>query len=261
MAQGLFTRFHHVTVAVRDLDTAVADWETYLGGVVSHVGVAAGARRARFAAGDAWFELAQPLDAASPLAARLADHGEGIHSVTVSVASVAEAARVARANGAILVEQPDGIVAVSPACTHDVIVELNDDAERAGGPRTWEAIHHVAIATHDMEAAAHDFERLFGGQATPTATAPDAPLKSWHYHVGDAWFGTAQTFTEDHAVARWLRERGECIYDVGVTTGDREQAAAAIVARGGRLLGSGQPGAQIFIHPRHTHGVLIELYT
>ena len=64
---------------------------------------------------------------------------------------------------------------------------------------------------------------------------------------------------EQAAMYRFLREHGERVYDLSVNTGDRLAAAEAIRARGGQILGGRDIAGQVFIHPKHTHGLLIEL--
>lgn len=267
MSQGRLRRFHHITFVVADLNRASAAWEQIFGGTrigEREEGEPRYVRRAQFNAGDAFFELAQPLDDRSPLWNALQTRGEGPYSVTAQVADLDAATAAVRAGGGSIVDGlgGPGSVFVDPASAEGVLLELTDDDTTVEGPRTWKAIHHFVVPTPDMDAAAQTFERLFGGETEPSHSEGDMPLRSRHYPVGDAWFGFAQPFAADHAVARYLRDRGRGIFAIGLTTDDKEATAASIQARGGTLMGPGLtvPGQQIFIHPKHAPGTLLDLY-
>ena len=61
----------------------------------------------------------------------------------------------------------------------------------------------------------------------------------------------------DGAVARSLESRGEGIHTIAFAVDDLEATSAAMKEAGARLIGEGGP--QVFVHPRSTHGVLLQL--
>jgi hypothetical protein len=64
-------------------------------------------------------------------------------------------------------------------------------------------------------------------------------------------------------IARGLASRGEGVYLVALAVDDLETEVAAMRARGVRLIGDPGPGnpitGMVFVHPRETKGVLVQL--
>ena len=84
---------HHVNVLVRDLEEAVGRYERLLGQPVTarEPLPARGVETARFALGESWLVLVQPVRADSEPARYLAEHGEGLFLLSLGVASLAGA--------------------------------------------------------------------------------------------------------------------------------------------------------------------------
>ena len=59
------------------------------------------------------------------------------------------------------------------------------------------------------------------------------------------------------AVGRALEGRGEGIHTVAFEVDDVAETAAAMREAGARLIGEGGP--QVFVHPKSTHGILLQL--
>ena len=76
---------HHVGIAVRDLDTALALYRNALGLPCVKEGEmpARGVRVAMLAAGRSYLEVIQPIEASSPFAAFIEERGEGLHHVAL----------------------------------------------------------------------------------------------------------------------------------------------------------------------------------
>ena len=76
---------HHVGIAVRDLEAAYALYRDALGLRLVKEGEmpSRGVRAAMLAAGGAYLELIQPLEASSPFATFLEERGEGLHHVAL----------------------------------------------------------------------------------------------------------------------------------------------------------------------------------
>lgn len=76
---------HHVGIAVRDLEAAYALYRDALGLQLVKEGemTSRGVRAAMLAAGGAYLELIQPLEASSPFATFIEERGEGLHHVAL----------------------------------------------------------------------------------------------------------------------------------------------------------------------------------
>jgi methylmalonyl-CoA epimerase len=83
-------RLDHVAVAVADTDRALEYFTGRLGLEVasSEVIETPHVRLTYLDAGPVFIQLVEPLDDASPIAAYLAEHGEGLHHIAFAVADV-----------------------------------------------------------------------------------------------------------------------------------------------------------------------------
>ena len=96
-----FRRFHHVTIAVDDLDAAVNDWTERLRWPPAF----RSSQSAAFALDDSYVELV-PFGVGTP----------GVRSVSVVVDHVGEAAAHLKAKGASFAIDPEGHVRLDPGC-------------------------------------------------------------------------------------------------------------------------------------------------
>ncbi|RJK98168.1 methylmalonyl-CoA epimerase [Vallicoccus soli] len=131
----LLSRIDHVGVAVRDLDAAVAFYETTFGmrKVHEEVNEEQGVREAMMAVGDGpdRVQLLAPVSDASPIARFLERSGEGVQQVAYAVDDVRAAADDLRAKGLrLLYDEPRRGTAgsqvnfVHPKDAGGVLVEL-----------------------------------------------------------------------------------------------------------------------------------------
>ena len=83
MTLGMLTEIDHVAIAVRDLDQAIAWYESSFGCTVCHRERVEKDRveEALLAVADSYIQLVMPTDAESPVAKFLEKRGEGIHHV------------------------------------------------------------------------------------------------------------------------------------------------------------------------------------
>lgn len=83
--RGVITDVHHVGIAVRDLDAALAFYRDALSLPCVKEGEvpARGVRAAMLAAGRSYLEVIQPVSESSPFAAYIAERGEGLHHLAL----------------------------------------------------------------------------------------------------------------------------------------------------------------------------------
>lgn len=91
---SLVRRLDHVAIVVRSTDEALRFYEDRLGlRVQSSEEIDSPKVRLTYLdTGNAYLQLVEPLDPASPLAVWLEEHGEGLHHICFGVDDVAEAA-------------------------------------------------------------------------------------------------------------------------------------------------------------------------
>jgi len=124
----------------------------------------------------------------------------------------------------------------------------------------------VSVAVHDLDAAVASYEAL---GLVPVAEVKESPRGfglRW-VELGEPGGGClVELLTptrEDSPVARFLACHGEGVYQVRLGTQSLAEALDVLVKRGVRVIrDTGRPtGARPlgWIHPRSTHGVLMEL--
>lgn len=126
-----------------------------------------------------------------------------------------------------------------------------------------EKIDHLGIAVKDLKAAM----RLYAGLGLALDGEEEVPtehVRSAFFRAGESHIELLESTTPDGAIARHIDKRGEGIHHIALQVEDIEQAMAAARLQGLQLLSEEpRPGAhgtrQVFIHPKSTGGVLIEL--
>ena len=125
--------FHHIAIAVHDLDAALAFYRDALGLEMAERREVPeeGVEIAFLPAGDGEVELIQPLDETSSVAAFLEKRGEGLHHVCLAVDDIEVAVERLRAAGAVLLSEEPRVnvhgtryVFIHPRSAHGVLLEL-----------------------------------------------------------------------------------------------------------------------------------------
>lgn len=123
----------------------------------------------------------------------------------------------------------------------------------------------VSVAVHDLESAVETYQ---GMGLRPHGTVQESPrgLGLRWIELGDGREAFVELITptrDDSAVARFLAAKGEGVYQVRMATSSLAEAVERLEAVGAQVSQDTQaPGGQqqyAWIHPRSTHGVLIEL--
>jgi methylmalonyl-CoA/ethylmalonyl-CoA epimerase len=96
----------HVAIAVRDLDSALAEYKSLFGAepLYREKVEAQGVEEAMVAVGGSFIQLLEPLSDDSPVGKFLQRKGEGLHHIALAVADIEAALDHLRAEGARLVD-------------------------------------------------------------------------------------------------------------------------------------------------------------
>ncbi|MBC7249047.1 MAG: methylmalonyl-CoA epimerase [Anaerolineae bacterium] len=123
-------------------------------------------------------------------------------------------------------------------------------------------VDHIGIAVRDIEEARRLYEAL-GLKVTHVKEVEEQQVRVAFLPVGDTEVELVQPTTADSGVARFLEKRGEGVHHLCFEVEDIEVALAELQAQGMRLIDreprQGAFGRVAFLHPKSTHGVLIEL--
>jgi methylmalonyl-CoA/ethylmalonyl-CoA epimerase len=128
----MFKGVDHVVIAVKDLETAISNYENIYDAKVSDQSdaPAAGMAMAFFRFDDSYIELVSATSDKGPIAKRLANQGEGVHLVAMNVDDIDKTLSELRGKGVRLVGDPGegnpvtGQVFIHPSVTGGVLTQL-----------------------------------------------------------------------------------------------------------------------------------------
>lgn len=125
-------------------------------------------------------------------------------------------------------------------------------------------VAHIAIAVRDLEAASKFFEQNLGLRRHAVEILEEEKVKIAFFPVGDSEVELVEGIGPDNPVAKFLEKRGEGIHHICLEVENLQQQLDLLASRGVPLLDrsprdGGQGTKVAFLHPKGTHGVLIEL--
>ena len=128
----------------------------------------------------------------------------------------------------------------------------------------FRGIDHLGIAVHDLDQAIKTYGEVLGFAIEGTETLDDRGLKVCFVNTGNARIELVAATRDDSEISRFLNKRGEGIHHICIEVDDIEKTITEMKERGARLASDGvETGAHntrvAFLHPKATHGVLIEL--
>jgi methylmalonyl-CoA/ethylmalonyl-CoA epimerase len=125
-------------------------------------------------------------------------------------------------------------------------------------------IDHLGIAVHSIEEARKLFQDTLGLEFEGSETVAEQKVTTAFFPVGDSEVELLESTAPDGPIAKYLEKRGEGIQHIAFRVENIEEALAELKEKGIRLIDEkprkGAGGAKIaFLHPKSTHGVLIEI--
>lgn len=125
-------------------------------------------------------------------------------------------------------------------------------------------IHHVGIAVKSVDEAAARFGGLLGLAKGERYDLPELGVTALFLPVGDSNLELLEPLGDSSTVGKFIGKKGEGIHHICFEVDDIEAALDEFRRQGARLIDeTPRPGAGghlvAFIHPRDTHGVLVEL--
>ena len=125
-------------------------------------------------------------------------------------------------------------------------------------------IEHIGIAVKNLKDATLIYERLLGTPSYKTEDVASEGVKTAFFACGESKIELLQATKEDSAIAKFIEKRGEGIHHIAFAVDDIAAEMERLKNNGFRLLNEtpklGADNKRIaFIHPKSTHGVLVEL--
>ena len=125
-------------------------------------------------------------------------------------------------------------------------------------------VDHIGIAVKDLAASVKWYEETLGLQSKGTEVVEEQKVTVAFLPCGDSELELLESTSDDGPIARFIEKEGEGIQHIAIRVDDIDAALAELKEKGVRLLDQtpryGAGGARIaFLHPKATHGVLLEL--
>ncbi|HSN78235.1 MAG TPA: methylmalonyl-CoA epimerase [Anaerolineae bacterium] len=124
-------------------------------------------------------------------------------------------------------------------------------------------INHIAIVVSDLDLSLQAYHELLGLPIGERKVMAEQEVEIAFLPAGDSLIELITPITEDSGVAKYLAKRGEGIHHICLEVEDVDAALAEMQAKGAQLINEqviqAAEGRAFFLHPKGTHGVLIEL--
>ena len=125
-------------------------------------------------------------------------------------------------------------------------------------------IEHIGIAVKDLSAGDLLFTKLLGRPPYKSEEVESERVKTSFFMVGETKVELLEAGDDTSAIAKYIEKRGEGIHHIALHVDDIRAEMKRLKAEGFELLSeepkTGADGKLIcFLHPRGTHGVLVEL--
>lgn len=120
------------------------------------------------------------------------------------------------------------------------------------------AYDHLVVRVEDLDAGIATYRDTLGLTLDRTDENAQLGIKQAFFNLpGGGFIEIVAPLSEDSAVGKALAGRGEGMHTLSFAVDDMEATCASMKAAGAQLIGEGQP--QVFVHPKSTHGILLQL--
>jgi len=125
-------------------------------------------------------------------------------------------------------------------------------------------IEHIGIAVNNLEKSNTLFKGLFGKKHYKTEEVISEGVKTSFFKVGENKIELLEATTKDSPIAKFLAKKGEGVHHIAFAVDDILREVKRLKKEGFTILNeTPKKGADnklvVFLHPKTTNGVLIEL--
>jgi methylmalonyl-CoA/ethylmalonyl-CoA epimerase len=125
-------------------------------------------------------------------------------------------------------------------------------------------LEHIGIAVKDLGISIPLFEKLLGAPCYKTEQVKTENVLTAFLRTGETKVELLQGEGPDSVITRFVEQKGEGMHHIAFEVTDIEAEMKRLAGEGFTLLSeTPKPGADnkwiCFLHPRDTHGVLVEL--
>jgi methylmalonyl-CoA/ethylmalonyl-CoA epimerase len=138
------------------------------------------------------------------------------------------------------------------------------DSEAAITERQNKIIDHIGMAVRSLADARRFFEEGLGIPRSVTEEVPTQKVRVEFYQIGGTRIECLEPTSEDSPIAKFLDKKGEGIHHIAIRVPSIREMLDKAREHGIQAIDQeprpGVEGTMIaFLHPKSTHGVLIEL--
>lgn len=124
-------------------------------------------------------------------------------------------------------------------------------------------IDHIGIAVKSIEQALLLFEQILGLKNTGIEVVESEQVKVAFLPIGDTRIELLEALSVESPIYKFIEKRGEGIHHIALHVDDIESSLQYVESQQVQLIHKepkeGAHGSQVaFLHPKSTHGVLIE---
>ncbi|GGK30262.1 methylmalonyl-CoA epimerase [Yeosuana aromativorans] len=125
-------------------------------------------------------------------------------------------------------------------------------------------IEHIGIAVKNIESSNTLFSKLFAQSHYKMETVETEGVKTSFFKVGTNKIELLEATHPDSPIAKFIEKKGEGIHHIAFDVDDIESEVKRLISEGFTVLNeTPKKGADnklvVFLHPKTTNGVLIEL--
>lgn len=125
-------------------------------------------------------------------------------------------------------------------------------------------LEHIGIAVKNLEASNRLFSALLGKPPYKTETVESEGVRTSFFEIGGVKIELLEASSADSPIAKFIEKRGEGVHHLAFEVQDILRQIGDCKEQGFAMINEtpkdGADNKQIaFIHPKSTHGVLIEL--
>lgn len=125
-------------------------------------------------------------------------------------------------------------------------------------------IEHIGIAVKSLEHSNDLFSKLFGESSYKTEAVESEGVNTSFFKVGTNKIELLEAINKDSPIAKFINKKGEGIHHIAFEVDDIEAEVKRLTQEGFVVLNeTPKKGADnklvVFLHPKTTNGVLIEL--
>ena len=126
-------------------------------------------------------------------------------------------------------------------------------------------VNHIGIVVRNLEEVIALYRDEMGLPLAWIEDVPEQGVRIAFLPVGETEIELLEPLDPESGVASYLEKRGESVHHLCFEVEDLDRALDELAAQGVRLIDEkprmGNHGQKLaFLHPKSTHGVLIELY-